>query len=106
MVSTSFTLGEQSGSIEEWAAKNGSKKVAIVQSDWAPGAEATKVFTDAFTKAGGAILETIKVPLPNPDFAPFLPPARDANPGTLFGFVPSGPAGTFATPFYEGRLCQ
>src|SRR6516165_3733469 len=52
MVRTSFTLGQQSGIIAEWAAKNGSKKVAIVQSDWAPGAEATAVFTDAFTKAG------------------------------------------------------
>src|SRR5262249_30239096 len=35
MVRTSFTLGQQSGIIAEWAAKNGSKKVAIVQSDWA-----------------------------------------------------------------------
>src|SRR5712691_8459440 len=34
MVRTSFTLGQQSGIIAEWAAKNGSKKVAIIQSDW------------------------------------------------------------------------
>src|SRR5260370_34327861 len=94
MVSTSFTLGEQSGSIEEWAAKNGSKKVAIIQSDWAPGAEAAAVFTDAFTKAGGRIAQTIKVPLANPDFAPFLPRARDLNPHTPFRFRPAGQAGT------------
>ena len=87
MVRTSFTLGQQSGIIAEWAAKNGSKKVVIVQSDWAPGAEATAVFTDAFTKAGGQVVETIKVPLANPDFAPFLQRARDLNPDTLF--VPS-----------------
>src|SRR4029078_13101700 len=62
MVRTSFTLGPQPGLIAEWAAKNGSKKVAIVQSDWAPGAEAAAVFSDAFTKAGGQIAETIKVP--------------------------------------------
>src|SRR5262249_17789375 len=79
MVRTSFTLGQQSGIIAEWAAKNGSKKVAIVQSDWAPGAEATAVFTDAFTKAGGQILETIKVPLANPELAPFLQPAADGH---------------------------
>ena len=104
MVRTSFTLGQQSGIIAEWAAKNGSKKVAIVQSDWAPGAEATKVFTDAFTKAGGEIVETIKVPLANPDFAPFLQRARDANPDTLFVFVPAGQAGTFAKQFTERGL--
>jgi len=104
MVRTSFTLGQQSGIIAEWAAKNGSKKVAIVQSDWAPGAEATKVFTDAFNAAGGQIVETIKVPLANPDFAPFLQRARDANPDTLFVFVPASQAGTFAKQFAERGL--
>jgi branched-chain amino acid transport system substrate-binding protein len=104
MVRTSFTLGQQSGIIAEWAAKNGSKKVAIIQSDWAPGAEAAAVFTDAFTKAGGQIAETIKVPLANPDFAPFLQRARDLNPDTLFVFVPAGQAGTFAKQFAERGL--
>jgi branched-chain amino acid transport system substrate-binding protein len=104
MVRTSFTLGQQSGIIAEWAHKNGSKKVAIIQSDWAPGAEAAAVFTDAFTKAGGQIAETIKVPLANPDFAPFLQRARDLNPDTLFVFVPAGQAGTFAKQFAERGL--
>ncbi len=104
MVRTSFTLGQQSGIIAEWAAKNGSKKVVIVQSDWAPGAEAASVFTDAFTKAGGQVVETIKVPLANPDFAPFLQRARDLNPDTLFVFVPAGQAGTFAKQFTERGL--
>ncbi|HEY7664323.1 MAG TPA: ABC transporter substrate-binding protein [Xanthobacteraceae bacterium] len=104
MVRTSFTLGQQSGIIAEWAAKNGSKKVVIVQSDWAPGAEATAVFSDAFKKAGGQVVETIKVPLANPDFAPFLQRARDLNPDTLFVFVPAGQAGTFAKQFAERGL--
>jgi branched-chain amino acid transport system substrate-binding protein len=104
MVRTSFTLGQQSGIVGEWAAKNGSKKVVIVQSDWAPGAEATAVFTDAFTKAGGQVLDTIKVPLANPDFSPFLQRARDLNPDTLFVFVPAGQAGTFAKQFAERGL--
>jgi len=104
MVRTSFTLGQQSGIIAEWAAKNGSKKVAIIQSDWAPGAEASAVFTDAFSKAGGQVLEVIKVPLANPDFAPFLQRARDLGPDTLFVFVPAGQAGTFAKQFAERGL--
>src|ERR1700737_2997966 len=103
-VRTSFTLGQSSSIIAEWAAKNGAKKVVIVQSDWAPGAEAAAVFTDAFTKAGGQIAETIKVPLANPDFAPFLQRARDLNPDTLFVFVPAGQAGTFAKQFAERGL--
>ena len=46
-----------------------------VFSRWAPGTEATAVFTDRFKKGGGKILDIIKVP-PNPDFAPFLQRAR------------------------------
>jgi branched-chain amino acid transport system substrate-binding protein len=104
MVRTSFTLGQQAGIIAEWASKNGSKKTVIVQSDWAPGAEAARVFTDSFTKAGGQVVETLKVPLQNPDFAPFLQRARDLNPDTLFVFVPAGQAGTFARQFAERGL--
>ena len=104
MVRTSFTLGQQSGIVAEWAAKNGSKQVVIIQSDWAPGAEATAVFKDAFTKAGGEVADVIKVPLANPDFAPFLQRARDLNPDTLFVFVPAGQAGTFAKQFAERGL--
>jgi len=106
MVRTSFTLGQQSGIVGEWAAKNGSKKVVIIQSDWAPGAEATAVFKDAFTKAGGQVADIIKVPLANPDFAPFLQRARDLGPDTLFVFVPAGQAGTFAKQFAERGLDQ
>jgi branched-chain amino acid transport system substrate-binding protein len=104
MVRTSFTLGQQSGIIAEWAAKNGSKKVVIVQSDWAPGHEATKVFSEAFTKAGGQVVDTIKVPLANPDFAPFLQRAADAKPDAIFVFVPSGQGGTFMKQFTERGL--
>jgi branched-chain amino acid transport system substrate-binding protein len=104
IVRTSFTLGQQSAVIADWAAKEGSKKTVIIQSDWAPGAEATAVFTDVYTKAGGQILETLKVPLANPDFAPFLQRARDINPDTLFVFVPAGQAAVFAKQFVERGL--
>jgi branched-chain amino acid transport system substrate-binding protein len=103
-VRTSFTLGQQSGIIADWAIKNGSKKAVSVLSDWAPGAEAGKVFESNFTKGGGQVLETLKVPLANPDFAPFLQRARDLQPDTLFVFVPAGQAGTFARQFAERGL--
>ncbi len=103
-VRTSFTLGQQSGIIADWATKNGSKKAVMVLSDWAPGAEAGKVFAQNFTKGGGQILDTLKVPLANPDFSPFLQRARDLQPDTLFVFVPAGQAGTFARQFAERGL--
>jgi branched-chain amino acid transport system substrate-binding protein len=105
MVRTSFTLGQQSGIIAEWAVKNGSKRAVVVHSDFAPGAEAARVFVDRFANGGGQILEIIKVPVVNPDFAPFLQRARDLGPDTLFVFVPAnGQAGTFARQFVERGL--
>jgi branched-chain amino acid transport system substrate-binding protein len=103
-VRTTFTLGQQSGIIADWATKNGSKKAVMVMSDWAPGAEAAKVFEQSFTKGGGQVLDTLKVPLANPDFAPFLQRARDLQPDTLFVFVPASQAGVFARQFAERGL--
>ena len=103
-VRTSFTLGQQSGIIADWAIKNGSRKAVAVLSDWAPGAEAGKAFEQHFSQGGGQVLETLKVPLANPDFAPFLQRARDLAPDTLFVFVPAGQAGTFARQFAERGL--
>src|SRR5271163_2992792 len=90
--------------IADWAIKNGSKKAVAILSDWAPGAEAGKVFEANFTKGGGQILDTLKVPLANPDFSPFLQRAHDLAPDTLFVFVPAGQAGTFARQFAERGL--
>jgi branched-chain amino acid transport system substrate-binding protein len=60
---------------------------------------------DRFTNGGGQILEIIKVPVVNPDFAPFLQRARDLGPDTLFAFVPAnGQAGIFARQFVERGL--
>lgn len=103
-VRTSWTLGQQSLAMAQWAAKNGSKRVAVLQSDWAPGDEAAKVFIDTFKKAGGDIVSVDKVPLQNPDFSAFLQRAADAKPDTLFVFVPAGQAGVFARQFVERGL--
>ena len=75
-----------------------------IVTDWAPGAEASKVFDQHFIKGGGQVLDTLKVPLANPDFAPFLQRARDLQPDTLFVFVPAGQAGTLARQFAERGL--
>ena len=101
---TSFTLGQQSEIIADWAVKTGSKKAVMVVSDWAPGAEAGNVFEASFKKAGGQILATLKVPLANPDFSPVLQRAHDLQPDTLFICVPAGQAGALARQFAERGL--
>src|ERR1700686_4252330 len=103
-VRTSFTLGQQSGVIADWAIQNGSKKAVSILTDWTPGTEAARVFEQHFTKGGGQGLDTLRVPLANPDFAPFLQRARDLQPDTLFVSVPAGQAGTLARQFAERGL--
>jgi branched-chain amino acid transport system substrate-binding protein len=88
----------------DWAAANGVKKVVSMVSDYAPGADAEKSFKDEFTKKGGQVLDTIRFPLANPDFAPFLQRAADQKPDAIFVFVPSGQGGIFVKQFVERGL--
>ena len=104
IVRTSFTLGQSSIIIGDWAAKNGIKKVATLTSDYAPGNDALKFFKDHFTAAGGQIVEEVKVPLANPDFAPFLQRMKDAKPDAMFVFVPAGQGGNFMKQYAERGL--
>src|SRR5271156_6151676 len=101
---TSFTLAQSTVPMADWAADNGIKKVVTMISDYAPGVDAEKSFTGEFTKKGGQVLESIRFPLANPDFAPFLQRAADQKPDAIFVFVPSGQGGTFVKQFVERGL--
>jgi len=46
-------------------------------------------------------MESMRVPLANPDFAPFLQRARDLGPDTLFAYFPGNQSGIFAKQFVE-----
>src|SRR5450759_4118406 len=71
IVRTSFTLAQSSVIIGDWAARNGIRKVATLTTDYAPGNDALQFFKARFL-AGGEIVDEVRVPLVNPDFAPFL----------------------------------
>jgi len=104
IVRTSFTLGQSSTIIGDWAVKNGIKKVATLTSDYAPGNDALKFFKERFTAGGGQIVEEVKVPLANPDFAPFLQRMKDSKPDAMFVFVPAGQGGNFMKQYAERGL--
>src|SRR5262249_56979278 len=50
----------------QWAARHGAKRVITMVTDYAPGIETEKAFTDEFKTLGGEIIEAIRVPLQNP----------------------------------------
>jgi branched-chain amino acid transport system substrate-binding protein len=101
---TSFTLAQSCVPMAEWAAKNGIKKVVTMVSDYAPGVDSEASFKEAFTKNGGQIVEAIRFPLANPDFAPFLQRAGDDKPDAVFVFVPAGQGAAFVKQFLERGL--
>jgi branched-chain amino acid transport system substrate-binding protein len=87
---TSMTLPQVSAPLGTWASRNGIKKVVTVVADYGPGKDAESAFTKTFTAGGGQVLESIRTPLQNPDFTPFIQRVKDAKPDAVFIFVPAG----------------
>jgi branched-chain amino acid transport system substrate-binding protein len=104
IVRTSFTLPQAAAPMADWAVKNGIKKVVTIVTDYGPGLDAEKWFGETFKKDGGEIVEAIRVPLKNPDFAPFLQRVADDKPDAVFVFVPSGFGAIFMKQFVERGL--
>ncbi|MDI1341617.1 ABC transporter substrate-binding protein [Polaromonas sp.] len=104
IVRSSFTLPQVSVALADWAPKNGIRKVITLVSDYGPGLDAEKYFKERLTFNGGQVTEALRVPLRNPDFAPFLQKVRDGKPDALFVFVPSGAGAAVMKQFLERGL--
>jgi branched-chain amino acid transport system substrate-binding protein len=102
IVRSGFALPQVTAPMADWAAKNKIKRVVTLVTDYGPGIDAEKTFVKRFTEAGGTVVESIRAPLQNPDFAPFLQRIKDAKPDALFVFVPSG-QGTAVMKQFQDR---
>jgi branched-chain amino acid transport system substrate-binding protein len=92
IVRTFFTLQQVTVPIAQWAIKNGIKRVVTLVSDYTPG---------EFKAGGWEIVQSLRVPLQSPDFAPSLQRARDAKPEALFVWVPGNQAPPLLRQFGE-----
>lgn len=90
MVRTSTTTPMLNGTLGTWAAKKGLKRVYTMVTDYGPGHDAEAAFHAGFKAAGGEIIGSARTPVANPDFAPFLQRAKDANPDGIYIWVPGG----------------
>jgi branched-chain amino acid transport system substrate-binding protein len=104
IVRTGFTLAQVTAPLADWAAKNKIKSAMTLVSDYGPGIDAEKVFVKRFTEGGGKVSDTIRAPLRNPDYAPFLQRVKDAKPDALFVFVPSGEGAAVMKQFTDRGL--
>jgi branched-chain amino acid transport system substrate-binding protein len=101
IVRTGFTLGQSSTAIAEWATRNGAKRIVTLVNDWAPGLEAEATFKGVALAGDAQIIQSVRVPLLNPDFSPYLQRVRDAMPDTFFAVVPNYQAVALVKQFIE-----
>jgi len=91
IVRTSFTMWQNSVPAARVAKAQGVKKVITVVSDYAPGVDAETAFKKTFESEGGAVADTIRLPLKTTDFSPIMQRVKDSGADGVFAFLPSGP---------------
>ena len=99
----SMTLPQISAPMASWAIKNNIKRVVTLVADYGPGIDAETAFKNTLVAGGGQIVESIRVPLRNPEFAPFIQRIKDAKPEAVFVFVPAGEQGVAFMKGYRER---
>lgn len=90
---TSFTLWQSSYPLGTWAAKKYKTAYTLV-SDFGPGHDSETAFSQAFKAGGGKIVDNVRVPLQNPDWAAYMQRVKDAKPDALMVFIPAGKTAT------------
>ncbi|MFD2850407.1 ABC transporter substrate-binding protein [Eoetvoesiella caeni] len=104
IVRSSGTIPQVTAGVAQWATKNGFNKVVTLVPDYAPGYESETALKKYFGGSGGTIIEEIRVPMRNPDFAPFLQKVRDLKPDGLFVMLPSGPGAALLKQYGQRGL--
>jgi len=103
IVRLSHTLPQDTQPMAQWAAKNGIKRVFTLVSDFGPGIDSETTFVKAFKAAGGEVVGSVRTPLANPDFAPFVQRIKDTKPEAIFVFLPPGSQTIAFIKGYEER---
>lgn len=87
---TSMTVPQGAWAMAQWAYKNGIRKVYTLSADYGPGHDAEAQFTKTFTGLGGHIVGSVRTPVENVDYSPYLQRVIDAKPDALFMLIPTG----------------
>jgi branched-chain amino acid transport system substrate-binding protein len=101
---TSFTATQVTYVSGDYFAKNIAKSAVTLVSDFTAGIDYETGFKKAYEAAGGTVIASLRVPLSNPDFAPYLQRVADAKPESVFIFVPAGQGAALMRQFAERGL--
>jgi branched-chain amino acid transport system substrate-binding protein len=106
-IRTSYTLWQVTVPMAQWAAKNGVKKVVTAVTDYGPGIDAETAFKSEFTKQGGTVVESIRMPISTTDFAPFVQRIKASGAQAVYTFLPGGPPNLgFVKAYNENGLAK
>jgi branched-chain amino acid transport system substrate-binding protein len=89
VVRTSFTLWQECDPIGKWASEQGWKTAYTEVTDFIAGHDSEAAFIKGFTDGGGKIVDSVRYPMQNPDFVPFVQRVKDAKPDVAFLWVPA-----------------
>jgi branched-chain amino acid transport system substrate-binding protein len=92
VVRVSFTLWQTAYPLGQYTAQHGKKTGYTAVSDYTPGIDAEGGFTKGFTEAGGSMAGSVRMPLGNLNYVPYLQRIADAKPDVVYIFVPVGEA--------------
>jgi branched-chain amino acid transport system substrate-binding protein len=103
---TSFTAWQFANPLGTWTATKFSKQVFMIAADYAYGRESAAGFKDAFTAAGGKVIDEVYPPLGSPDFSSYIAKIAAAKPEVLFGFLAGSDGTIFLRQFQQFGLSR
>jgi len=93
--------------LAQWAAQQNLKKVVIAVTDYGPGLDAETAFKTEFTKQGGTVVESIRMPIATTDFGPFVQRIKASGAQAVYTFLPGGPPNLgFVKAYNENGLAK
>src|SRR5690606_38688041 len=90
-VRSSYTLWQVTVPLAKWAHEKGIDKVVTAVMDYAPGVDGEKAFVSEFTKQGGTVVDSIRMPMSTNDFSPFAQRIKASGAQAAYIFLPGGP---------------
>ncbi len=106
-IRTSYTLWQVTVPMAQFAAKEGMKKVVTAVTDYGPGIDAETAFKAEFSKQGGTVVESIRMPIATTDFGPFVQRIKASGAQAVYTFLPGGPPNLgFVKAYNENGLAK
>lgn len=103
---TSFTSWQVAYPLGQFVYDKVGKNVVIAAANYGFGTESAAAFEEAFTKAGGKILDKVFSPLGTNDYGPFLPKIQAAKPDAVYCFFSGTDAVNFVKQFNDFGLAK